>query len=181
MRSRTARLARVFRRAAATGALCGMMSAPAHAPLEPAASRRAAPEFVREDAAGAPVRLADLRGKVVLLNFWATWCHGCQEEIPWFVEYAKTYGPNGLTVVGASIDREGWKIVRPYLEKKRMNDPHYAIVIADEALQKNYAVDNLPVTVLIDRNGRVAATYSGVVDRKGCEAEIQTLLQEKAS
>ena len=174
----TARLARLLRRAAGvTGALCCMMSSPAHAPLKPAASRPAAPEFVRENAAGAPLRLADLRGKVVLLNFWATWCHGCQEEIPWFVEYQKAYGESGLTVVGASVDEEGWSAVRPYLEKKRLN---YPIVIAGEDLQKAYRLDNLPVTILIDRSGRIATTYSGVVDRKVCETEFQALLEEKA-
>jgi len=174
----SARFARLLRHAAGvTCALCCMMSSPVHAPLKPAASRGAAPEFVREDAAGSLLRLADLRGKVVLLNFWATWCHGCQEEIPWFVEYQKTYGKSGLTVVGASVDEEGWSAVRPYLKKKHLN---YPIVIAGKDLQKTYGLDNLPVTVLIDRNGRIATTYSGVVDRKGCEAELNALLAEKA-
>jgi cytochrome c biogenesis protein CcmG/thiol:disulfide interchange protein DsbE len=179
MTARFDSLARLLRRAAGiTGALCCMMTAPAHAPLQPAATRRPAPEFVREDAAGAPVRLADLRGKVVLLNFWATSCHGCQEEIPWFVEYEKTYGSSGLTVIGASVDKEGWEAVRPYLAKKHLN---YPIVIAGEDLQKTYGLENLPVTILIDRSGRIATTYSGVVDRKGCAAELQALLREKAS
>ncbi|HEY6466975.1 MAG TPA: TlpA disulfide reductase family protein, partial [Candidatus Acidoferrales bacterium] len=71
--------------------------------------------FTLKDAEGQPVSLSDLRGKVVLLNFWATWCEGCKTEIPWLVEFQQKYRDKGLAVVGVSEDAGGWKSVKPYL------------------------------------------------------------------
>jgi cytochrome c biogenesis protein CcmG/thiol:disulfide interchange protein DsbE len=138
-------------------------------------ARKAAPEFALKDAQGAPVRMSDYKGKVVLLNFWATWCHGCKLEIPWFMEFEKKYKDGGLEVVGVAMDDDGWKSVKPYAEEKKMN---YAVVTGNEDLGKLYGLDSMPMTVLIDREGRIAATYSGMVDREKCESEIRMLLQE---
>src|SRR6185369_7246668 len=77
--------------------------------LQPAGERKPAPSFVLKDGAGKTVSLKKLRGKVVLLDFWATWCHGCKEEIPWFAGFEKQYGKRGLTVVGVSMD-DGWPV-----------------------------------------------------------------------
>src|SRR5450755_4658269 len=79
------------------------------AELRPAKDRKPAPAFILKDSAGKSVKLSKYRGKVVLLDFWATWCHGCKEEIPWFAEFQKTYGPRGFAVVGVSLDDDGWK------------------------------------------------------------------------
>ena len=146
--------------------------------LTPAEERPAAPGFTLEGASGREVSLEGYRGEVVVLNFWATWCHGCKLELPWFVQFEKQYGSRGLTVVGASTDADGWKTVRPFLAKKKLN---YPVVIADESLTKAYGVAAMPVTVLIDRQGRIAATYQGVVDRPACDRAIQALLRESAS
>jgi cytochrome c biogenesis protein CcmG/thiol:disulfide interchange protein DsbE len=124
--------------------------------------RKSAPDFALPNASGREVRLEDYRGEVVVLNFWATWCHGCRLELPWFVRFEKEYGSRGMTVIGASTDKDGWKSVTPYLKKKPLN---YPVVIADEALTSAYGLGAMPMTVLIDRQGRIAATYSGVVDR----------------
>ena len=70
------------------------------ASLKPESARTLAPDFTLRDAAGNELTLSSLKGKVVLLNFWATWCHGCQVEIPWFIEFEKKYGERGLVVVG---------------------------------------------------------------------------------
>jgi peroxiredoxin len=161
------------------GVLASADRAHAAAPvLTPAEERTAAPGFALEGASGREVSLEGLRGEVVVLNFWATWCHGCKLELPWFVQFEKQYGSRGLSVVGASTDAEGWKIVRPFLAKKKLN---YPVVIADESLTKAYGLGAMPMTVLIDRQGRIAATYKGVVDRAATDRAIQSLLRESAS
>jgi peroxiredoxin len=152
---------------------------PARVPaaITAANSRKAAPGFTLNDSKGAPVRLSDYKGRVVLLNFWATWCHGCQIEIPWFTEFHHQYKDSGLTVIGVSMDDDGWKSVKPYLEEKKVN---YPVVIGNEDLGKLYGLGAMPMTLLIDRDGKIAASYAGVVDRGACESEIRTLLQENA-
>jgi peroxiredoxin len=140
--------------------------------------RKAAPAFALPDAAGRAVSLEAYRGEVVVLNFWATWCHGCKQELPWFVRFEKQYGSRGLTVIGASTDADGWKSVTPYLKKKPLN---YPVVVADATLTSAYGLGAMPMTVLIDRQGRIAATYTGVVDRAACDRAIQSLLREPAA
>ena len=138
--------------------------------------RKPAPNFATSDSKGIPVRLADFNGKVVLLNFWATWCHGCGEEIPWFIEYQEKYKNQGLVVVGVSMDDEGWSVVTSFVQEKKMN---YVVVIGDKKLGDQFGLAGMPMTVLIDRNGNVASKYEGVVNRETCEKQIRTLLAEK--
>src|SRR5438132_3140728 len=118
-------------------------------------SRKAAPNFTLSDSKGASVRLSDYQGRVILLDFWATWCHGCKTEIPWYMEFQNKYKDKGLSVIGVSMDENGWKSVKPFVEEQKMN---YAVVIGNEGLAKLYAVDALPVTLLIDRNGKIAVS-----------------------
>lgn len=127
------------------------------------------PDFALNDANGAEIRLSKLHGQVVLLNFWATWCHGCKTEIPWFMDFATKYGANGLFVLGVSMDDDGWKLVKPYAADKKIN---YPLVIGSESIAKQYGVETMPMTYLIDREGKVAATYIGMVDRDRLEKEI---------
>ncbi len=134
---------------------------------------RPAPDFSLTDAEGKPLRLADLKGKVVLLNFWATWCHGCKTEIPWFVEFERKYGAEGLVIVGAAMDDDGWKSVKPFVHEHHLN---YPVVLGDSALSHEYGIGPLPQTVLIGRDGNIAASYAGVVDRPVCEHKIEQLL-----
>jgi len=75
---------------------------PAQSDLKPPSERSLAPDFNLKDESGKDVKLSDLKGKVVLVNFWATWCEGCQVEVPWFVEFQKEYASRGLVVVGIS-------------------------------------------------------------------------------
>ena len=133
-----------------------------------------APDFAREDAAGATVRLSDYRGKVVLLDFWATWCGGCKVEIPWFIEFADAYKEKGLEVLGVAFDEEGFETVRPFLEERKVN---YPVVIGDEEIGELYDVAALPKTLLIDRAGMVARTHVGLVDRDVFEEQILELLE----
>ena len=141
----------------------------------PATARKPAPDFSLRDANGMPIRLADFKGRVVVLDFWATWCHGCIFEIPWFIEFQKKYKAGGLSVIGVSMDDDGWKVVKPFIAAKKMN---YAVVIGDDALAKQYGLGPMPMTVLIDRNGRIADSHSGVVDKAKWESEIRSLLAE---
>ena len=167
-----------------TAILCGIALSLTHFVSAPGAtlnvandtSRKPAPNFTVNDSKGAPVSLANFKGKVVLLNFWATWCHGCGEEIPWFIEYQDKYKSQGLVVLGVSMDDEGWKIVTPFVQEKKMN---YVVVIGDKALGDQFGLAGMPMSVLIDRDGKIVRKYEGVVDREACEKEIRSLLEEK--
>jgi cytochrome c biogenesis protein CcmG/thiol:disulfide interchange protein DsbE len=134
-----------------------------------------APDFNLKDASGKDVKLSDLKGKVVLVNFWATWCEGCQVEIPWFVDFQKEYASRGLVVVGISMDDDGWKSVKPWIEEKKVN---YPIVIGNEALAKHYGLVGMPLTALVDREGKIADVHQGIVEKAATEQKIKDLLQE---
>ena len=122
--------------------------------------------------------LSAYKGRVVLLDFWATWCEGCKEEIPWFMEFQNKYKKTGLTVVGASLD-DGWKSVTPYLREHKIN---YRIVMGTFESAKQFGVDKgMPITLLIDRHGKIADVHPGMVDKAAFEREIQTLLNENTT
>jgi peroxiredoxin len=147
------------------------------AALQSPDQRKPAPGFTLKDANGKTVRLQDYRGKIVLLDFWATWCHGCKQEIPWFAEFHRKYGDQGLAVIGVSMDDEGWKVVAPFVKSAGIS---YQIVLGDQATGKKYAIVSMPDTFLIDREGRIAASYKGaLVDRDDVEKNIRTVLDQK--
>ncbi len=143
-----------------------------------------APAFGLKDATGRTVRLADYRRRVVLVNFWATTCGGCVKEMPWFMEFSRTYKGKGLSVLGLSMEvpysdlktaDEGWQRVKPFVLAKGVN---YPVLMADEVTWSGYSIGAMPATFLVDRQGRIAATYVGVVDRGNIEANIRALLNE---
>jgi peroxiredoxin len=144
--------------------------------LDAAKARKPAPNFTLKDASGRAVQLSSFKGKVVLLNFWATWCGGCKVEIPWFVEFQQTYAGRGFEVLGVSFDDDGWKLVKPFIAAKHLN---YPVMICDSHIAALYGgVDALPVTYLIDKSGRIASTHLGVVSKSDYQAEIEKLLIE---
>jgi peroxiredoxin len=140
-------------------------------------ARTPAPDFVLRDAKGAEVQLSQFKGQVVLLDFWATWCGGCKQEIPYFIEYDSKYRTQGLASLGVAMDDEGWTTVKPYLADHPIS---YQIVAADGEMAKRYSITNLPVTLLIDRQGRIAEKHLGIVPREAWEQRIQELLREPA-
>jgi len=159
------------------GAACtssASRSAESKSTLKAPKQRRLAPDFALKDINGQTVRLSDLKGKVVLLNFWATWCGPCKIEIPWFMDFEQRFKDRGFAVVGVSMDDEGWEIVKPFLERLKVN---YRVVIGNEEVSQAYGgVESLPTTLMIDREGRVASVHVGLVSRKEYEREIQELL-----
>jgi thiol-disulfide isomerase/thioredoxin len=129
-----------------------------------------APDFAATDAKGANFQLSDYAGKVVLLNFWATWCVPCQKEIPWFVEFQRTYGNQKFVVLGVSLDEDGWKSVRPFIESHKIN---YRVAIGNDALAKKYGgVASLPATLLISADGVMVAKHVGITDKSDYERQI---------
>ena len=137
--------------------------------------RSLAPDFNLKDASGTDVKLSNLKGKVVLVNFWATWCEGCQVEIPWFVEFQKEYASRGLVVVGISMDDDGWKSVKPWIKEKNVN---YPIVIGNDGLGKQYGLQGMPLTALVDREGRIADVHHGIVEKSATQEKIRDLVRE---
>jgi cytochrome c biogenesis protein CcmG/thiol:disulfide interchange protein DsbE len=155
------------------------VSAGAAPRLTPVKARKVAPDFTLKDANGATVHLSDYRGKVVLLDFWATWCTPCQVEIPWFIEFERSLKGRGFAVVGVSMDEDGWDAVRPYIQKRGMN---YRVLLGDEGVAKLYGgLDALPTTLVLDRDGRIAATHTGLSDKKEFLNEITTLLDSRSA
>jgi cytochrome c biogenesis protein CcmG/thiol:disulfide interchange protein DsbE len=113
----------------------------ASADVTATALRKPAPAFTLHNSNGAPLRLSDYRGQVLLLDFWATWCTGCKQEIPWYMEFQSKYRSKGLSSLGVAMDDEGWRVVTPYLQHHPIN---YTIVIGDEAFAKIF-----PITALL--------------------------------
>jgi cytochrome c biogenesis protein CcmG/thiol:disulfide interchange protein DsbE len=141
--------------------------------------RKKAPDFTLKDATGKEVKLSDFRGKVVLLNFWATWCGPCKIEIPWFIDFQQQYKDRDFVILGVSMDDDGWKSVKPYLEQKKIN---YRVMIGNEEVATMYGgVDALPTTILIDRDGRIASRHEGLVSKSDYESEIHDLLENKTN
>ncbi len=147
--------------------------------VKASSERKAAPEFTLKDADGKTVSLADYKGKIVLLNFWATWCGPCKVEIPWFVEFEKQYKDKGFAVLGVAMDEEGWDVVRPYIQEKKVN---YRVLLGNDSTAEAYGgVESLPTTFLIDREGRIASTHVGLVSRSDYQNEINELVEKTSA
>lgn len=143
--------------------------------LKSEGQRQKAPNFTLKDADGNPVNLTDYRGKVVLVNFWATWCGPCEIEIPWFVEFEKKYKDQGFAVLGLSMDDDGWKSVRPYIASHKIN---YRVMIASEVVSQQFGdIEALPTSFVLDRQGRIATNHVGLVDKRDYQNEILKLLE----
>jgi len=138
--------------------------------------RKPAPDFALKDADGKTVRLSDYKGKVVLLNFWATWCGPCKIEIPWFMDFQRKHKDRGFVVIGVAMDDDGWDVVKPFVNQYAIN---YRIVLGDDRVSEAYGgVEALPTTFLIDRESRIADTHVGLAARSDFEDGIQNLLND---
>lgn len=135
-------------------------------------------DFALRDLAGKTHSLADWRGKVVLLNFWATWCPPCRREIPLFIELQRRYETQGLQIVGIAVDNP--EAVARYWQEKHIN---YPLLIADEttyALMAAYGnrEGGLPYSVLISADGRIAGTKIGAYSHEELESALQPLITQ---
>jgi peroxiredoxin len=147
---------------------------PAAAAVCDGKSKRA-PDFVLKDMAGKDVRLSDYKGKVVLINFWATWCGPCKYEIPIFVELQQRFGPQGLAFLGISVD-DPVESLRPFASEYKMN---YPVLVGNgrEDVQEAYGpMFGIPVTIVVGRDGTICTRYFGLRAKERFESDIKALL-----
>jgi cytochrome c biogenesis protein CcmG/thiol:disulfide interchange protein DsbE len=131
-------------------------------------------EFALKDLDGREVQLSDFQGKVVLVNFWATWCAPCREEIPHFQFLLREYRSRGLEVIGIALDEEGISAVKPFVEEEGIT---YLVLIGDDEVVRAFGgIRYMPTTFLIDRSGRVVKKYFGAMRRNVLEEGIMPLI-----
>ncbi len=148
------------------------------ASLKPDKERHAAPDFALKDADGKTVRLSDYKGKVVLLDFWATYCGPCKIEIPWFMDFERKDKNRGFAVLGVDMDDEGWDAVKPFVNDVGIN---YRIVVGNDSTADKFGgIEALPTTFLIDRDGKIADVHVGLTSKSEFENAIEQLLQAPA-
>jgi peroxiredoxin len=135
-----------------------------------------APAWKLQDVNGKTVSSADFKGKVVILDFWATWCSPCRAELPGFIELQKEHGKDGLAIIGASVDGAAEiAAVKKFAEKFGVN---YPVVLADEETVRAFGgVDAIPTTFVIDREGRIVSRHVGFAEKAELEKEIKRLLR----
>jgi thiol-disulfide isomerase/thioredoxin len=148
--------------------------ASASAPAAAAAGLRSAPDFELKDLQGKVYRFADAKGTVRLVDFWATWCAPCREEIPMFKDFHATYGPKGFALVGIAMDDEGLEKVKPFAEGEKL--PYLTLIGTEKVAESFGGVVGLPTKFLIDREGHIVDSWVGEVPRSVLEKRIQSLL-----
>jgi thiol-disulfide isomerase/thioredoxin len=139
-----------------------------------------APEIRVKDLNDKEVTLADYRGKVVLVNFWATWCDPCRVEIPWLIEMQDKYAAKGFTVLGIAMDEEGKPVVAPFVAKERYDVKgqklamNYPIVVGNDAVAEKFGgLLGYPTSVLISRDGKQIKRVTGLIN----EDEVSKLIE----
>lgn len=141
-----------------------------------------AAEFILRDIDGKPVKLSDYKGKVVILDFWATWCPPCVKEIPHFNELTKDYAAKGLVVLGVSVDKEGVAAVQKF---KKKNEVAYRVAMVNDSTYKQYQSylpederGGIPFTFVIDKEGVIRQHYVGYRPKEIFEGVIKGLMTD---
>jgi thiol-disulfide isomerase/thioredoxin len=141
----------------------------------PADAKPANLSFTLKNHQGQDVALSSFKGKVLLIDFWATWCGPCKVEIPHFIEFQEQYGKDGLQIVGISVDDTADKVA-PYIAEMKMNYPVLLGLDRDDVLEAYGPLLGIPVTVVVSREGKICATHTGLTSRDVFEREIKALL-----
>jgi thiol-disulfide isomerase/thioredoxin len=143
----------------------------------------AAPEVTLKDLEGKDVSLAQYKGKVVLVNFWATWCDPCRFEIPWLIDMQDKYGAQGFTVLGVAMDDEGKSVVAPFVQKERFDvngaksQMNYPILIGNDAAADKFGgLLGYPTSVLIGRDGKQIKRITGLISYEEISKAIESQL-----
>ena len=151
-----------------------LQSNPAPVPTAPP-TLKAAPAWELQDLDGKPVKSTDFKGKVVILDFWATWCPPCREEIPGFVKLQKKYEAQGLVIVGIALDDGGAATVKKFAQKSGIN---YPVLMGNDRVSQAFGgIEALPTTFILDREGKIAGRHIGLTKAEEFEKEIKPLLK----
>ena len=135
---------------------------------------KAAPDFRLLDIYGSERKLSDFEGKVVILDFWATWCPPCKAEIPHFIELYDKYKDKGLEIIGVALDWNADKVAARFAEENNIN---YTILLGNRDVTDLYGgIMSIPTTFVIDRNGGIRKKYIGYRDKEVFEEDIKELL-----
>jgi cytochrome c biogenesis protein CcmG/thiol:disulfide interchange protein DsbE len=133
-----------------------------------------APNFSLKTSDGKTIELAQFKGKAVVVNFWATWCPPCKEEIPDFIEVYKKYEKQGLVLIGVSLDQEGWEVVKPFVEKMKIP---YPVVIGNQTVVRHYGnFDGIPATFFINSDGNIVDQQIGMLTKDIFEAKVKAII-----
>ena len=133
-----------------------------------------APNFSLKNAAGQVYELKKLKGKIVVVNFWATWCGPCRAEIPAFKDVYDQYKTRGVEILGVSLDEGGWADVKPFAAKYAIN---YPIVLGNDKVARAYGnIQAIPTTFIIDRDGNIADRHVGLMSKFTLESKLKELL-----
>jgi thiol-disulfide isomerase/thioredoxin len=144
-----------------------------------AQEKRSAPPLSLKSLEGRAVRLTEFRGKVVLLNFWATWCPPCRAEMPAFVKYQREYAGRGLQIIGVTYPPQTRAEVRKFAKSIRVN---YPIALGARETKALFTEDEtLPLTVIIDREGAIAGIIAGILLPEEFDTQIKPLLERRSS
>ena len=161
--------------AAAIGLVFAWQIRPASTPVQPVEKRKAMPVFTYPSLAQVPWSLEEQKGKVVLINFWATWCPPCRDEMPDLVRVHERYRSRGVEFAGVSMDEDPMQVAPPFLKRYNVQ---YPILVAPPDSLLAQAVESLPTSFLIDKRGKVARTWIGIVRERELTAAIEALLAE---
>lgn len=177
MNATVKRLMKFGRYALSLGILAGMVCSCSRSGTqdskEGTGSPYPAPDFTLSDLAGRSVRLSDFKGKIVFVDFWATWCPPCRKEIPHLKDLAQHYKEQGVVVLGVSVDEGGRAVVEPFVKE---NEITYPILIGGDSPLDGYSVESIPTLYVINREGLVVARHVGYQPYEQLEETAKSLL-----